>query len=300
MVCIGSEALQSGRHKTHTNKNNLIEEQYPQMSGEGMNHLTNNQAGGKRKGSKNRRTGRKQHHSGSGGGFDEKMINTHQCNIAIPPPQSSSSSILRKPVDPETAKYFSEIANLYEGADSAEIEEHYVICGNNCLLIIVQALLEGAAFLCGFLQNSANVFPLIAMDRSGSHVTETALKALAVHLQDNDMYAIIEETLTKICQTALKLLAGEDKELLMNIIPNILACHGENTKGNCYVENFGFVKRDSAFSHLMEVNLEVVPETLYHEILTKDFRNRLIEVSSTHFGSFIQPSICSAKTQDRT
>lgn len=47
------------------------------------------------------------------------------------------------------------------------------------------------------------MFPLIAMDRSGSHVAETALKALAVHLQDDDMYAVIEETLTKICQVYL-------------------------------------------------------------------------------------------------
>ncbi|KAI3962170.1 hypothetical protein MKW98_005801 [Papaver atlanticum] len=36
----------------------------------------------------------------------------------------------------------------------------------------------------------------------------------------------------------------------------------------------------------MEVISEVVPETLYHEILTKIFSNRLFEVSSTHFGSF--------------
>ncbi|KAI3962171.1 hypothetical protein MKW98_005802 [Papaver atlanticum] len=50
----------------------------------------------------------------------------------------------------------------------------------------------------------------------------------------------VDQCSSLVMQTALKLLAGEDKELLMNIIPNILACHGENTKGNCCVGNFGF------------------------------------------------------------
>ncbi|KAI3972312.1 hypothetical protein MKX01_017916 [Papaver californicum] len=421
MVCIGSKALQSGRHKAHNN-NNLVEEDYPQMPGDRMNHLSNNQGGGRRsnntKGSKNRRPGKEQHHGGGGG------------NNFAPPPANrkndkyssnqQSSSVLRKQVDPETAKYFSEIANIFEGA---EIEERNVICGNaleetrgkelelSTDYIIshnLQALLEGADLdqLCGFLHNSAKVFPLIAMDRSGSHVAETALKALAVHLQDNDMYAIIEETLTKICQvivvkpvdvmcdrygshvirsllclckgvplhssqefhvtksstvlaerfhtketkyvgnstqhqrgfpdllkflvtrmiecakkdiatlrvdqcsslvmqTALKLLVGEDKELI-NIITIILACHGENTgeEGNL-IQNVAVRKtldllNDKAFSHLMEVILEVAPETLYNEILAKIFSNRLFEVSSTHLGSFvIQSLVSSAKTQDQ-
>ncbi|KAI3874975.1 hypothetical protein MKW98_019548 [Papaver atlanticum] len=412
MVCIGSKALQSGRYRTHTN-HNLIEEEYPQMAGDRMNHITDNQAGGRRsnnnpKGSKNRRPGKEQHHGGGGGGGDK--YSSYQ----------QSSSVVRKQVDPETEKYFSEIANLFEGA---EIEERNVICGNALeetrgkelelatdyiISHNLQALLEGADLdqLCGFLQNAAKVFPLIAMDRSGSHVTETALKALAVHLQDNDMYAIIEETLTKICQvivvkpvdvmcdrygshvlrsllclckgvpldsskefhvtksstvlaerfntketkdvvnstqhqrgfpdllkflvtrmiecakkdiatlradqcsslvmqTALKLLVGEDKEL-MNIIPIILACHGENTgeEGNL-IQNVAVRKtldllNDNAFSHLMEVILEVAPETLYNEILAKFFSNRLFEVSSTHLGSFvIQSLVSAAKTQDQ-
>ncbi|KAI3874386.1 hypothetical protein MKX03_025858 [Papaver bracteatum] len=279
--------------------NNLIEEVYPQMSGDGMNHLTNNQDGGRRKRSKNRRPGKEQHHGGTGGGFDgggnnfapppayrknDKYSSTQRHNSM--PPQSSSSSILRKPVDLETANYFLEIANIFEGAEETrgkelELSTDYII----------------SADLDGFFQNSANVFPLM----------------IAVHLQDNDMYAIIEQRYLRyipfnICvivvkpvdvmcdrygshvlksllcfckgvplgsllefhvtksssvlakrfdsKTALKLLAGEDTEL-MNITPTILACH---------------------------VILIVVPETLYHEILTKNFSNRLFEVSSTHFG----------------
>ncbi|KAI3962172.1 hypothetical protein MKW98_005803, partial [Papaver atlanticum] len=148
MVCIGSEALQSGRHKTHTNTiNNLIEEQYPQMSGDGMNHITNNQAGGRRKGSKNRRPAYRKNDN-----YSSKQRHNSM------PPQSSSSSILRKPVDLETANYFLEIANIFEGAEETrgkelELSTDYII----------------SADLDGFFQNSANVFPLIAMDRSGSH-----------------------------------------------------------------------------------------------------------------------------------
>lgn len=125
-------------------------------------------------------------------------------------------AVYRKQVDPETVKYFSEIANLFE-SNEVELEERPVICGNALeeaigkefelatdyiISHILQTLLDGCNVdhLCGFLRNSASVFPLIAMDRSGSHVAETALKSLAMHLQDNDTYSTIEETLMIICK----------------------------------------------------------------------------------------------------
>ncbi|KAI3902666.1 hypothetical protein MKW92_050907 [Papaver armeniacum] len=397
MVCIGSKALQSGSRKTHNNNNinNIIEEQYPQMTGEGMSHLTDNQAGGGRKGSKNRRPSKEQHHGGSGGGFDgggnnfappppsyrksDKYSSKQRHNSM--PPQSSSSSILRKRVNPETAKYLPEIANLFEGAEETrgkelELSTDYIISHN------LQPLLEGAD------SNYVDSFKILRKC-NGSHVAETAFKALALHLQDNDMYPIIEETLTKICQvivvkpvdvmcnrygshvlrsllclckgvlldslhefhvtnsstalterfntketkyaenstehlrgfpdllefrvtrmiecakkdtatlrvdqcsslvmqTALKLLEGEDRELL-NVIPTILSCHGENTgeEGNL-IQNAAVRKtlnllNDNAFSHLVEVILEVVPETLYNEILAKIFSNRCPSAKSSLF-----------------
>jgi nucleolar protein 9 len=58
--------------------------------------------------------------------------------------------------------------------------------------------------LCDFLQGCAKVFPLISMDRSGSHVAETALKSLAMHLQDDEAYSVIEETLTNICKVLIR------------------------------------------------------------------------------------------------
>ncbi|KAI3893807.1 hypothetical protein MKW92_040297, partial [Papaver armeniacum] len=104
--------------------------------------------------------------------------------------------------------------------------------------------------------------------------------------------------------TALKLLVGEDKEL-MNIIAIILACHGENTGEGNLIQNVSIRKtldllNDNAFSHLMEVIFEVPPETLCNEILAKCFSVRLFEVSSTLFRSLvIQSLVYSAKTQDQ-
>lgn len=66
----------------------------------------------------------------------------------------------------------------------------------------MQSLLEGCNVeaLCNFLHSCANQFPFIAMDRSGSHVAETAIKSLAMHLQDEDVYPLVEDTLTAICK----------------------------------------------------------------------------------------------------
>ncbi|PKI34486.1 hypothetical protein CRG98_045123 [Punica granatum] len=69
----------------------------------------------------------------------------------------------------------------------------------------VQTLLEACDVhsLCGFLKSSAKVFPFISMDRSGSHVAETALKSLAVHLEDEETYSTIEETIRLICEVII-------------------------------------------------------------------------------------------------
>ncbi|KAK8584923.1 hypothetical protein V6N13_138866 [Hibiscus sabdariffa] len=119
-------------------------------------------------------------------------------------------------VEPETAKYFSEIANLLE-SQGVDVEEQSVICGNALeeargkelelatdyiISNTLEALLDGCNVdsLCSFLLGCANVFPAFAMDRSGSHVAETALKSLARHVQDTEAYTVIEETLEAICK----------------------------------------------------------------------------------------------------
>ncbi|XP_031387425.1 pumilio homolog 23 [Punica granatum] len=150
--------------------------------------------------------------SGRGGAKSHKPMKQEDVSISQP-------SIIRKQVDPETAKYFTEIANLFE-SNSVELEERSVICGNALeetrgkeyelttdyiFSYTVQTLLEACDVhsLCGFLKSSAKVFPFISMDRSGSHVAETALKSLAVHLEDEETYSTIEETIRLICEVII-------------------------------------------------------------------------------------------------
>lgn len=66
----------------------------------------------------------------------------------------------------------------------------------------LQTLLEGCDVgqLCDFLRGCGKELSLIATDKSGSHVVETALKSLSLHLQDADAFAVIEETVTKMLQ----------------------------------------------------------------------------------------------------
>lgn len=132
---------------------------------------------------------------------------------------SDLTTFCRKQVDPEMAKYFSEVSNLFE-SDGVDIEERSVICSNALeetrgkelelatdyiLSHTMQTLLEGCDVdhLCGFLQSCAEDFPSIAMDRSGSHVAETAIKSLAKLLEDNDVYSVVEETLTILCKVSM-------------------------------------------------------------------------------------------------
>uniref|UniRef100_A0A2P2KI90 Pumilio homolog 23 n=1 Tax=Rhizophora mucronata TaxID=61149 RepID=A0A2P2KI90_RHIMU len=326
----------------------------------------------------------------------------------------SQPSIIRKQVDPETAKYFSEISNLFESG-GVDLEERSVVCDNALeeargkefelatdyiISHTLQTLLEGCDVhhLCGFLNGCAKVFPSIAMDRSGSHVAETALKSLAMQLQDIEVFSVIEDTLAALCkvivvhpidlmcncygshvlrgllclcggvpinspefhggkpstilaerlnlkisqmggndsprlqqkfpgllkflvsemlkcaseeikimqvdqysslvlQTALKLLAGHNQELLQ-VIPIVLCCKKENLIEGSFVEkkavsNIVDLMKEPAFSHLMEVILDVAPESLYDGIFRTIFRNSLFELSSHSCGNFVVQALIS-------
>ncbi|KAL0701556.1 hypothetical protein Bca4012_057678 [Brassica carinata] len=143
------------------------------------------------------------------------------------------NQFVRKEIDPETSKYFSEIANLFD-SNGVDLEERSVICGNALeetrgreyeiatdyiISHVLQTLLEGCELdqLCSFLRNSASVFPAIAMDSSGSHVAESAFKSLATHLENPDAYSVIEEVLLSICKVIV------DKPLDM-----ICNCYGSH------------------------------------------------------------------------
>ncbi|KAG7992149.1 hypothetical protein I3843_02G113500 [Carya illinoinensis] len=414
MVSIGSKALPARRHRTcgFVEDSLMVEEDalYEQGKGKkGMNRKDRGERHGFDGGnSKKAISGRTNDQSVAGRKFSK-----HQSTSA------SQTAHVRKQVDPEMAKYFSEVSNLFE-SDGVDIEERSVICGNALeetrgnelelatdyiLSHTMQTLLEGCDVdhLCGFLQSCAEDFPSIAMDRSGSHVAETAIKSLAKLLEDNDVYSVVEETLTILCkvvvtnpvdlmcscygshvlrsllcickgvkidsdfhvtksstvlaerlnltasrvdrdyshlqqgfpdllkflmsgmikrtrkeiktlqvdqfgslvlQTALKLLAGNDEELL-HAIPILLGCNKEAILEGNYIEmdivrDVVKLMKEPAFSHLMEVILEVAPEVLYNEMFTKVFKNSLFELSSHHCGNFvIQALISHARCQDQ-
>ncbi|XP_051147669.1 pumilio homolog 23 isoform X2 [Andrographis paniculata] len=146
---------------------------------------------------------------------------------------ASQASFIRKQVDPDTAKYFTEISNVLEGSE-VDLEERSVICGNALeeargkevelatdyiISHTMQTLLEGCSLdnLCAFLRSCGNNLAYICMDRSGSHVVETALKSLARHLEDDDNHSLIEETLSTLIQA-----------ILVNPIDMICNCYGSH------------------------------------------------------------------------
>ncbi|XP_045794818.1 pumilio homolog 23 isoform X2 [Trifolium pratense] len=157
--------------------------------------------------------------------FDD--THTHHRNTFSSAPHQQQSRI-RKQVDPETTKYLSEIANLFE-SDSVELEERSLICANALeetkgkefeiatdyiLSHTLETILQGCDVdnLCSFLQSSAKQFPFIAMDRSGSHVAQTAINSLAYHLQHDDVRPLVEEALTVIC----KVIAANSVDVMCN------------------------------------------------------------------------------------
>ncbi|XP_028787753.1 pumilio homolog 23-like, partial [Neltuma alba] len=158
------------------------------------------------------------HKSGRGTGKEESLKDR----------KIAQASRIRKQVDPETAKYFSEIANLFE-SNEVDLEERSVICGNALeetrgkefelatdyiISHTLQSLLEACDVdnLCSFLQSCTKDFPFIAMDRSGSHVAETAIKSLAAHLEHHEGHPLIEEALTVIC----KVVAANSVDVMCN------------------------------------------------------------------------------------
>ncbi|XP_054781019.1 pumilio homolog 23 isoform X2 [Prosopis cineraria] len=184
------------------------------------------------------------HKSGRGMGKEESMKDR----------KIAQASRIRKQVDPETAKYFSEIANLFE-SNEVDLEERSVICGNALeetrgkefelatdyiISHTLQSLLEACDVdnLCSFLQSCAKDFPFIAMDRSGSHVAETAIKSLAAHLENHEVHPLIEEALTVIC----KVVAANSVDVMCNcygshVLRSLLClCKGvQPVKSGCYV-----------------------------------------------------------------
>ncbi|KAL6661867.1 hypothetical protein ACP70R_001251 [Stipagrostis hirtigluma subsp. patula] len=314
----------------------------------------------------------------------------NQSAVPSSSPSKPAQNVLRKRVDPETAKYFMEISNLFDNKE-IDLDERSTICANALeetkgkelelatdavISHTLQVLVEGCELeqLCTFLRNCIESFPVIAMDKFGSHVAEAALKSLATHLEDETSRAIIEEILNKICkviaadaanvmsscygshvlrtllclckgvpleslqnfhstkrsavlaerlscvnqsvghdpknfenglvlQTALKLSSGDDEEL--HHIISILLGYDEDdtTQKRDYSEKKNEIVallEETAYSHLLEVIVEVAPEELRSGMLVGALRGALFAISSHHCGNYVvQALISSAKTSDQ-
>ncbi|KAM0920979.1 hypothetical protein ACQ4PT_007197 [Festuca glaucescens] len=334
---------------------------------------------------------------------------------------TAATNIIRKKVEPETAKYFLEISNLFDNKE-IDLEDRSTICANaleetkgkelelvtdGVISHTLQILVEGCELepLCMFLRNCIQSFPVIAMDKFGSHVAEAALKSLATHLEDETSRVIVEEILNKICkviaadatnvmcscygshvlrtllclckgvpldslkdfhttkrsavlaerlscgssrsgdqnpanfehgfsdmfktfvrqmlqkaengvstllteknsslvlQTVLKLSVGDDHEL--NHIISILLGYDEDDtaqkKDNNEQKNkIVALLEDTAYSHLLEVIIDVAPEELRSNMLIGTLKGALFAISSHHCGNYVvQALISSAKTADQ-
>ncbi|MCD7454665.1 hypothetical protein HAX54_025559 [Datura stramonium] len=82
-----------------------------------------------------------------------------------------------------------------------------------------------------------------------------------------------------VLQTALKLLAGNEEELL-HLIRVLLGGSAGNLLEGKTIRNILRLVEETAYSHLMEAILEFAPETLYNELLSKVFRKPLNVISS--------------------
>ncbi|KAL7100318.1 hypothetical protein ACP275_09G139300 [Erythranthe tilingii] len=208
MVSIGLKGLPSRRHKSHS----LSEDRLTPDEGT----LSCNNGGRTRKmGRKGSKKNEGFHGDAStenrsgGAGKPRKFETDNAASV-------SEASFVRKQVDPDTTKYFTEISNAIEGTE-VDFEERSVICGNALeeargkevelatdyiISHTMQALLENCSVdhLCSFLQSCVYDFAHVSMDKSGSHVAETALKSLARHLEDNENHSLVEATVSALCE----------------------------------------------------------------------------------------------------
>ncbi|XP_062205360.1 pumilio homolog 23-like [Phragmites australis] len=431
MVCFGSKAIRpkgsrqngvidGGLDDGSLKRGRKDKSQKPRKGGHGSGEKTSvdkSKHGLKKQKQKKGEDGKK----GKGQGKMNPGPTKNQDALPFSNASKPAQNVLRKRVDPETAKYYMEISNLFDNKE-IDLEERSAICANALeetkgkelelatdavISHTLQVLVEGCELeqLCTFLRNCVGSFPVIAMNKFGSHVAEAALKSLATHLEDETSRAMVEEILNKMCkvivadaanvmsscygshvlrtllclckgvpveslqdfhttkrsavlaerlscgrnqsgghgpktfengfsdifkyfvremlhsakadiatlrvdknsslvlQTALKLSSGDDNEL--HHIISILLGYDEddsiqrrdyNAKENEIVT----LLEETAYSHLLEVIVEVAPEELRNGMLVGTLRGALFAISSHHCGNYVvQALISSAKTSDQ-
>uniref|UniRef100_A0A0E0B9Z6 PUM-HD domain-containing protein n=1 Tax=Oryza glumipatula TaxID=40148 RepID=A0A0E0B9Z6_9ORYZ len=236
MVCFGSKALRRKGDKQRCLPEGDLGDSLPMRRGrkdksekprKGGSSSSNRPSAEKAKhGRKKSGDGKKSKGHGKGRHSDSSigMNPGHMKNDNTLLPSKASkpvTNVLRKRVDPETAKYFLEISNLFDNKE-IDLEERATMCANALeetkgkelelatdgpISHTLQVLVEGCELeqLCVFLHNSIESFHIIAVDKFGSHVAEAALKSLATHLEDEASRGIIEDILIRIC----KVIAGD-------------------------------------------------------------------------------------------
>jgi nucleolar protein 9 len=207
---------------------------------------------------------------------------------SAPPQQQQQQSRIRKQVDPETTKYLSEIGNLFEN-EGVELEERSMICANALeetkgkefeiatdyiLSHILETILQGCDVdnLCSFLHSSVKQFPFISMDRSGSHVAQTAINSLAYHLQhDDDVRPLVEEALTVIC-----------KSIAANSVDVMCNCHGSHVLRTLLclckgvpLDKSGFYLSKSTTALAERLNFKHLSSNIHHDDFQSGFPNLL-------------------------
>lgn len=129
-------------------------------------------------------------------------------------------------------------ANALEETRGKELE----LATDGVISHTLQVLVEGCELeqLCMFLRNCIESFPVIAMDKFGSHVVEAALKSLATHLEDETSRAIIEDILNKICKVIFFSPNGccyvhcVAIELTFELLLQVIAADAANVMCSCY------------------------------------------------------------------
>ncbi|XP_006661734.1 pumilio homolog 23 [Oryza brachyantha] len=232
MVCFGSKALRRKGGKQKDLLEGDLDDSLPVRRGrkdksektqKGGSRSSNRPAAEKKAkhGKKRSEDGKKGKGHGKGRHSDGSMEMNHgpmKNDNALLPSKALKpvTNVLRKKVDPETARYFLEISNLFANKE-IDLEERSTICANALeetkgkelelatdgpISHTLQVLVEGCELeqLCVFLHNSIESFHIIAVDKFGSHVAEAALKSLATHLEDETSRDIIEDILNRICK----------------------------------------------------------------------------------------------------
>lgn len=153
------------------------------------------------------------------------------------------------------------------------------------------------------LSGLSSQLPKRKLDKTPLRAFPKLLKLIASKIlecsRDNIALIRVDTFGSIVLQTILKLLVGE-KEAVVRVITVLLGCSEKNVLNEgkvleeATVQNVLDLVMDPTGSHLMEVILEVAPNSLYMEILNRYFRHSLLEIATHESGNFVVQSLVSS------